>query len=111
MAEGLYVEVVQGNAHVKSEKFGSILITELLNYAMPLIRYRIGDMGVLDLQPCPCGKGLPQLREIAGRFTDFLVGTDGCLVSGAVLTVVSPSDKTGFTETLVRRAKAARAAS
>ena len=60
-------------------------MTDLLNLGMPLIRYRIGDMGVWDEGPCPCGRGLPRLREISGRVTDFLVGHDGRLVSGVFL--------------------------
>jgi phenylacetate-CoA ligase len=52
---------------------------------MPLIRYRIGDVGAWEEGPCPCGRGLPRLREVRGRVTDFLVGPDGRLVSGVFL--------------------------
>jgi phenylacetate-CoA ligase len=52
---------------------------------MPLIRYRIGDLGAWDAGPCPCGRALPRLRNVAGRVTDFLVGGDGRLVSGVFL--------------------------
>lgn len=87
MAEGLYVEVVQGNRPAQPGEVGEVLVTDLLNLAMPLVRYRIGDMAVADDAPCDCGRGLPRLRTVEGRVTDFLVGTDGRLVSGAVLTV------------------------
>jgi phenylacetate-CoA ligase len=52
---------------------------------MPLIRYEIGDMASIEPEPCPCGRGLPRLKNIAGRVTDFVVGTDGRLVSGVFL--------------------------
>src|SRR4029079_2619649 len=76
MAEGLYVEVVDSERMSKlcDEKVGSILITDLLNFVMPLIRYRIGDLGSWMNGPCPCGPSLPRLREVSGRVTEFLVG-------------------------------------
>ena len=64
---------------------GAVLVTDLLNGAMPLIRYRIGDMAAWADGPCPCGRGLPRLERVAGRVTDFLVGADGRLVSGVYL--------------------------
>lgn len=83
MAECLIVEIV--NAQGQPADFGemgSIVVTDLFNYAMPLIRYRIGDVGSLKEGSCPCGRGLPMLERVEGRVTDFLVGTDGRLVSG-----------------------------
>ncbi len=87
MAEGLYLELVCGDRPARHNEMGAVLVTDLMNLAMPLIRYRIGDMAVAEEGPCTCGRGLPRLKQLAGRVTDFLVGTDGRLVSGAVLTV------------------------
>jgi phenylacetate-CoA ligase len=89
MAEGLYVEVVplKGATGLRNSRTGSILVTDLLNLAMPLIRYRIGDLGEWEDGNCPCGRSLPRLRHIAGRVTDFLVGADGRAVSGAFLSL------------------------
>lgn len=83
MAECLIVEVVnaEGQPCAPGET-GSIIVTDLFNFAMPLIRYRIGDMGALRDTPCDCGRELPMLEHVAGRVTDFLVGRDGRLVSG-----------------------------
>jgi phenylacetate-CoA ligase len=83
MAEGLYVEIEHSTS--QGGALGAILITDLLNYAMPLIRYRIGDIASWETGPCPCGRGLPRLARVAGRITDFVVGTDGRLVSGIFL--------------------------
>ncbi len=85
MAEGLYLEIETPTGPAAPGETGSILVTDLLNYAMPLIRYRIGDMGSWADVPCPCGRGLPRLQAVAGRVTDFLVGGDGQLVSGVFL--------------------------
>ena len=85
MAEGLYVEIVNGARPARPGEVGSILVTDLLNHAMPLIRYRIGDMGSWQAGTCPCGRSLPRLHSVQGRVTDFLVGSDGRLVSGVFL--------------------------
>jgi phenylacetate-CoA ligase len=84
-AEGLYFEVVVGDRLAAPGEVGKVLVTDLLNFAMPLIRYEIGDMAALETAVCPCGRGLPRLKNIAGRVTDFVVGSDGRLVSGVFL--------------------------
>jgi phenylacetate-coenzyme A ligase PaaK-like adenylate-forming protein len=85
LAEGLYVEIVTGDRPARPGESGSILVTDLLNHAMPLIRYRIGDVGSWLEGPCSCGRSLPRLHSVQGRVTDFLVGGDGRLVSGVFL--------------------------
>jgi phenylacetate-CoA ligase len=85
MAEGLYVEIETPNGPAAPGEMGAILVTDLLNHAMPLIRYRIGDLGSWADGVCRCGRGLPRLQRVAGRVTDFLVGDDGRLVSGVYL--------------------------
>ncbi len=85
MAEGLYVEVETATGPAGPGETGALLVTDLLNHAMPLIRYRIGDLGSWAPGRCPCGRGLPRLERVAGRVTDFLVGCDGRLVSGIFL--------------------------
>jgi phenylacetate-CoA ligase len=85
MAEGLYVEVETPRGPAAPGEMGAILVTDLLNHAMPLIRYRIGDLGAWMTGTCPCGRSLPRLERVAGRVTDFLVGCDGRLVSGVFL--------------------------
>lgn len=64
---------------------GKIVITDLNNYAMPLIRYRVEDVGTLSTQPCTCGRHLPLLQKLEGRVADFLKKTDGGQVAGVSL--------------------------
>lgn len=85
MAEGLFVEIEAQGRPAKPGEVGSVLVTDLLNPAMPLIRYRIGDMASWAAGSCACGRNLPRLEKLAGRVTDFLVGSDGRLVSGVFL--------------------------
>lgn len=62
---------------------GNLLITNLNNYAMPFLRYRIGDIGVpSNLNSCPCGRGLPLIQKIIGRTTEVFVFNDGTRIAG-----------------------------
>jgi phenylacetate-CoA ligase len=69
-----------------NEGFGEILVTDLANYAMPFIRYKIGDVGELSSDVCLCGIGLPLLKSLDGRTTDVFTLPDGSLVPGVSLT-------------------------
>lgn len=64
-----------------------ILLTDLTNYGMPLIRYRIGDCvaGAAPAGACPCGRGLPRMPTVTGRTTDTFRLPNGSLVPGVVL--------------------------
>lgn len=47
--------------------------TGLINHAMPLIRYDLGDLAVPALTPCPCGRGLPVIARVLGRRDDLII--------------------------------------
>lgn len=80
-ADLLMLEVVRGNERVSPGERGEIVVTNLLNYAMPLIRYRVGDVGVLDDKTCSCGRGLPLLKSIEGREADCFTLPGGQLIT------------------------------
>lgn len=67
---------------------GEIVVTHLATGDFPFIRYRTGDVGVLGNEPCACGRGLPLLKEIQGRTTDFLVARDGTVMHGLALVYI-----------------------
>ena len=106
MAEGLYVEIETPNGPAAPGEMGAVLVTDLLNAAMPLIRYRIGDMAAWADGPCPCGRGLPRLERVAGRVTDFLVGADGRLVSGVFLATYVVAQRPSLGQVQIRQDKA-----
>jgi len=83
-ADNLLVETLSGEGPTRDED-GEIVITDLRNFAMPMIRYRIKDVGRLKSDGCRCGRGLPLLEVSGGRVTDFLTATNGAKVSGVVL--------------------------
>lgn len=82
--ENVHIEVVPDDA-TESDGAGTILVTDLLNYGMPLIRYEIGDRGRLIGGSCACARGLSRMDAVIGRATDLLVSTSGALVHGAAL--------------------------
>lgn len=84
-AECLYVEIE--NQEPSTEETGEVIITDLVNYGMPFIRYRIGDIAGVSLDPCPCGRSLPMLVELRGRTSDVFFDPDGrrVMASGALV--------------------------
>ena len=79
----LYLEIESPDPYTEP---GEILITQLNNYAMPFIRYRIGDVGLLCDEMCPCGNDLPILAELLGRTTATFRTRSGTLIHGGYFT-------------------------
>jgi phenylacetate-CoA ligase len=76
-AESVFTEV---------EPDGKLLVTDLTNFAMPLIRYRVGDVVSPPVKRCPCGRGLPTIGKVEGRDADYVLTPAGNLISGISLT-------------------------
>lgn len=76
-SESVLVEVLdeQGNSCAPGQ-IGRVVLTSLHNFAMPLIRYAIGDYAEVG-EACPCGRGLPVLERILGRQRNQVVYPDG----------------------------------
>ncbi|MCB1998689.1 MAG: phenylacetate--CoA ligase family protein [Rhodoferax sp.] len=88
-AEDVVVELIgRDGAPVPPGEAGEIVVTHLATRDFPFIRYRTGDVAVADERPCECGRGLPMLREIQGRTTDFVVAADGTVMHGLALIYV-----------------------
>jgi phenylacetate-CoA ligase len=76
-AEHVHVEVVDAAGNpCRPGEIGEIVLTDLDNYAFPLIRYRIGDLGIVSEGRCPCGRGLPLLARVLGRSFDVITTPD-----------------------------------
>ena len=88
MDMNLFLEVDTGTS-ISAEKgaTGDLLITDLSNFAMPLIRYRVGDRVTLG-GACECGRALSTIREIGGRSYDYLADEAGRLYHGEAVMYV-----------------------
>lgn len=88
-AEDIVVEIIDEAGRVLPPgEAGEIVVTHLATRDYPFIRYRTGDVGVLGEETCACGRGLPVLKEIQGRSTDFVVAQDGTVLHGLSLVYV-----------------------
>jgi phenylacetate-CoA ligase len=83
-----FIEVVDENGdRVPPGEEGNIVVTCLTNYAMPLIRYKIEDRGVLSsVTECRCGRKSQMLERVTGRTVDTFRTADGTLVDGEYFT-------------------------
>jgi len=82
-AENLILEVVrEDGTPAEPGEAGEILITDLHNFGMPFVRYRIGDVGIAAGEPCRCGRGLPLLQNVLGRSLDMIRTATGKALPG-----------------------------
>ena len=85
-AEDVIVEIIDKQGRVQPPGVsGEVVVTHLATADFPFIRYRTGDVAVLDKELCSCGRGLPLLSEIQGRSTDFVRAVDGTVMHGLAL--------------------------
>lgn len=79
------VEIARDGEPLSPGEEGEILITNLTNRAMPLIRYRTGDAGSISEEECPCGRHGEILEGLQGRCEDFLKAPNGMKVAPEIL--------------------------
>ena len=85
-ADGVFCEVVPDDRLSAGPGAGRLLVTDLTNRAMPLIRYQVGDVVVPSDRVCACGRGLPLIERVVGREADYVLTPGGTLISGILLT-------------------------
>src|SRR5207248_8206848 len=93
MGPGVSAECLEGRdgAHVNEDHFlvevvdpqrgeplpdgtvGELVFTTLTKEALPLLRYRTGDLASLTREPCACGRTLARMSRIVGRTDDMLI--------------------------------------
>jgi phenylacetate-CoA ligase len=76
-AEHCYVEIIdEDDRPCLPGTVGRVIVTQLHNFAMPLLRYEIGDYAEAGAE-CPCGRGLPALNKVLGRVRNMFVFSNG----------------------------------
>jgi len=85
----LVLEIVNEKGKLcKTGELGEIVLTDLDEYAFPMIRYKTGDLGVLSDRKCECGRGFQLLERIEGRVFDLIEGENGNRVGGTFWTLL-----------------------
>jgi phenylacetate-CoA ligase len=80
--ENAVVEICRDNQPVASGEMGEVVATDLFSFAMPIIRYKVGDVATMSSTTCSCGRGLPLVASVQGRVSGFLIGSGGRRVHG-----------------------------
>ena len=81
-----YVEILrEDSTPCAAGEDGNIVVTELVNHGMPMLRYAVGDRGIRSGRQCPCGREIPLLEALTGRTADFLLAADNSRVAGISL--------------------------
>jgi phenylacetate-CoA ligase len=75
--EHVIVETVDSLGNAVWDVPGRILVTDLDNFLMPLIRYELGDLGILTKTECECGRKLTVLKKLMGRAQDAIRNASG----------------------------------
>ena len=85
VSEGYIVEILRDGKPVAPGEVGEVVITDLNNYCLPFIRYRIGDLAVAmdPTEECVCGRGTPRIGNIEGRVQSIIQGSDGRYLPGS----------------------------
>ena len=84
--EHLFIEFIrEDGSWAAPGEAGQIVVTDLMNRAMPFIRYRVEDVATSLAHACSCGRGLPLMGPVQGRVADFLIKSDGTKVAGISL--------------------------
>jgi phenylacetate-CoA ligase len=80
-AENAFVEILdEEGREVAPSELGRIVVTSFYNYAMPFIRYDLGDLAMAGDASCRCGRALPVITRIEGRTRSAFVFRDGARV-------------------------------
>ena len=75
-----------GSEPVSPGENGHIILTDLWNYAMPLIRYDAGDMAIPTERTCSCGRGLPMIAQVTGRTIEQIAVNGGRVIPALPMT-------------------------
>lgn len=84
-SDNVIIEILKNDKPVKNGESGEVVITNLNRFAMPILRYKNGDIACLGKDFCPCGCKLPVITEILGRTGQDILLPDGKKVSWNLL--------------------------
>jgi phenylacetate-CoA ligase len=90
-----YTEFVYAGDSTEGPMY-KLVVTDLLNRGMPMIRYDTDDCVLLDEGPCGCGSWYPSVKKVLGRAVDNFTMPDGSVVTGIAVTAAIARIQGGF---------------
>jgi phenylacetate-CoA ligase len=78
------LELLREEEHVKTGESGTVVMTDLWNRVMPLIRYEVGDEAMMG-HACRCKLGWKTIASVVGRTADYVITKDGGRVSATAI--------------------------
>jgi len=88
-SENVYLEIIKNNKPARLGELGEIVVTTLENFYSPLIRYRLGDLGILTDKKCQCGWTLPLIEIVQGRNNDMVITPDNRYLHSEVFSYIN----------------------
>jgi len=86
-SDRMIVEILKEDGTLSNHgEEGEVVVTSLDSHVMPFIRYKVGDIGMLSNEKCPCGRKFPMIKNITGRSNDCISLPNGNIVSSYKLT-------------------------
>lgn len=77
MSDCCIVELLEPEDDFGNDSLKEVIVTNLDNTALPIVRYKIGDLAIPSVKKCKCGRGLPIIDKIVGRESDIIVSQGG----------------------------------
>lgn len=94
--DGMIIEVLKKGFHAASGEQGEVIGTNLHSFAMPFIRYRLGDVVTKGSETCHCGKPFSTIKEVQGRMMDYFLFPDGRLMHPYEISMKILPDETSW---------------
>ncbi|MFC1904218.1 phenylacetate--CoA ligase family protein [Chloroflexota bacterium] len=88
ISDGAIIEFIKEGKNIRGCEPGDIVVTGLYNYEMPLIRYKLGDVGIPSNRKCSCGRGFPLMNSPEGRTDDLLILPSGRIISPRAINII-----------------------
>jgi len=84
VGDSYLLEVIKDGKPAAPGELGEVVITDLNNLCLPMIRYRLGDLAIAmnNDELCPCGRGLPRVGKIEGRVQALIFAANGSFIPG-----------------------------
>jgi phenylacetate-CoA ligase len=77
MSECSIIEFIGSLDNLTDEDLKEVVVTNLDNYTLPIVRYKVGDLAVPSSEQCRCGRKLPLIEKVTGRVSDIIKSSDG----------------------------------